>query len=63
MKMVSPEHKLFEKHPAHASHLCELVARRQMAQVARLCKGAKYMCHICGRGAAEAGSLCEPIEL
>jgi len=62
-KMVSPEHKLFEKHTGHANHLCELVAKRQMAKVARLSKGAKYVCHICGRAAAKPGALCEPVEI
>ncbi len=62
-KMVCPEHKLFEKHSGHANHLCELVAKRQMAKVARLSKAAKYVCHICGRAAAKAQSLCEPVEI
>ena len=62
-KMVAPEHKLFETHAGHANHLCELVARRQMAKVAKLSKGAKYVCHICGRAAVKASNLCEPVEL
>jgi len=62
-KMVAREHKLFETHAGHAQHLCDLVAKRKMAQVARLAKGAKYVCHICGRAAAKASNLCEPIEI
>jgi len=62
-KMVSPEHRLFEKHPRHEGHLCELTRRREMAKIAKLAKGAKYLCHICGRAAAKAGSLCEPVEM
>jgi hypothetical protein len=62
-KMVSPEHKLFTTHGGHGNHLCELVAKRQMAKVAQLSKGAKYVCHICGRAAAKAASLCEPVEI
>jgi len=62
-KMVVPAHKLFEKHDGHARHLCELVTRRQMAEVARLSKGAKYLCHICGRAAARRTSLCEPVAI
>ena len=61
--MVVPQHKLYEKHGGHANHLCELVAKRQMAKAARLSKGAKYICHICGRAAAKAGSLCEPVAI
>ena len=62
-KRVVPEHKLFLKHGGHTNHLCELVTKRQMDKVARLSKGAKYVCHICGRAAARASSLCEPVEI
>jgi hypothetical protein len=62
-KMVAKEHKLFEEHKGHTSHLCDLVAKRKMAQVARLSRGAKYVCHICGRAAAKASNLCEPVEI
>ncbi len=55
------EHKLFEKHTGHANHLCELVGKRQMANAARLSKGALYFCHICGRAAAKGSNLCEPV--
>jgi hypothetical protein len=34
-----------------------------MNEVADLAKNAKYMCFVCGRGAAKADNLCEPIEL
>jgi hypothetical protein len=61
--MIVSEHKLFEEHKGHSEHLCDLVARRKMAQVARLTRGAKYVCHICGRGAAKAENLCEPVEI
>jgi hypothetical protein len=61
--IVEREHKLFEEHTGHSQHLCDLVAKRKMAEVARLTKGAKYMCHICGRGAAKSTNLCEPIEI
>jgi len=62
-KMVAKEHRLFESHTGHAKHLCDLVAKRKMAEVARLSKGAKYVCHICGRAAAKAENLCEPVEI
>ena len=58
-----PEHKLLKKHAGHGKHLCELVQRREMDQVASLTKGAQYVCHICGRGAAKAASLCEPVKI
>jgi len=61
--LVAREHALFEQHKGHAQHLCDLVAKRKMAEVARLTKGAKYMCHICGRGAAKSTNLCEPVEI
>lgn len=53
----------YGKHTGHSSHLCELVAKRQMDKVAAAATGAEYMCHICGRAAAKAASLCEPVRL
>ncbi len=61
-KMVEPQ-KLFEPHPGHENHMCELVAKRRMDQVASLAKGAKFVCHICGRAAASGNNLCEPVEI
>jgi hypothetical protein len=55
--------KLAKTHVGHAQHLCELVAKRQMNQVAELSAGAKYVCYICGRAAAKAANLCEPVEI
>ncbi len=52
-----------EEHMGHEEHLCELVSKRRMAEVAHLTKGAKYICHICGRAAADGSNLCEPVEL
>jgi len=60
-KMVCPEHKLCSTHAGHGKHLCELVAKRRMAQVAKLSSGAKYLCNVCGRAAARADNLCEPV--
>lgn len=57
------EPALSDHHPQHGKHLCELTARRQMAQVAQAAKGARYLCHVCGRAARDRGSLCEPIEI
>jgi hypothetical protein len=62
-KRVVKEHALFKSHMGHSGHLCDLTARRQMDKVAALSKGAKYVCHICGRAAAKAGNLCEPVEI
>lgn len=62
-RRVVKEHVLFKVHPGHSSHMCELVAKRQMDRVAELSKGAKYICHICGRAAAKASSLCEAVEI
>jgi hypothetical protein len=58
---VVPEHKLFRQHTGHANHMCELVSKRKMNDVANLSKDARYVCHICGRAAAKAGNLCEPV--
>jgi len=62
-KRVVKEHRLFTSHPNHGNHMCELVAKRKMDKVAELSKGAKYVCHICGRAAADAANLCEPVEI
>jgi hypothetical protein len=61
--MTVKEHKLSEQHRGHAQHLCDLVAKRKMAQVGRLAKNAKYVCHICGRAAAKASNLCEAVQI
>ena len=55
--------KLSKTHSGHAQHLCDLVAKRRMDQVAKLPAGAKYVCYICGRAAAKAASLCEPVKI
>ena len=62
-KRIVPEHELTRKHTGHSKHLCSLVARREMNTVATLAKGANYVCHICGRAAAKATNLCEPVEI
>jgi hypothetical protein len=62
-KRTVAAHKLFKSHAGHNQHLCDLVAKRKMDRVAELSKGAKYVCHICGRAAAKAGNVCEPVEI
>jgi hypothetical protein len=62
-RRIVPEHALSEGHEGHANHLCELVSKRKMDQVAELAAGAKYICHICGRAAAKPENLCEPVEI
>lgn len=62
-KMTVGEHSLERIHKGHENHLCELTNKRQMAKVGRLAKNAQYVCHICGRAAAKATNLCEPVEL
>ena len=58
-----PARKLSDEHAGHEHHLCNLVAHRQMNLVAGLAKGANYVCYICGRAAAKAENLCEPVEI
>ncbi len=62
-KRTVSQHKLAKAHGGHAQHLCDLVAKRKMDQVAELSAGAKYICNICGRAAAKAANLCEPVEI
>ena len=61
--MTAPEKDLNKPHTGHEKHLCELTAKRNMQAVAEAVKGAQYICHICGRAAREATSLCEPVKL
>jgi DNA-binding MurR/RpiR family transcriptional regulator len=63
VKRTVAEHKLTKSHTGHSQHLCDLVAHRKMDRVAELAKDAKYVCHICGRAAAKAANLCEPVEI
>jgi len=63
MKLISPQHKLHAKHAGQASPLCDLVGRWGMANVARLSKGAKYVCHVCAPAAAKHASFCEPVDI
>ena len=62
-KRIVPQHSLFKQHAGHANHLCELVRQRKMDRVAELSQRANYVCHICGRAAAKAENLCEPVEI
>lgn len=62
-KRVVLAHSLFKTHPGHEKHLCSLVRARRMHMVADRAAGAKYICHVCGRAAAKAENLCEPIEI
>jgi len=48
---------------AHKKHLCELVQTRQMETVAELARDGQYICRLCGRVAAKAENLCEPVKL
>ena len=62
-KTKAAARKLPAKHNGHANHLCELVARRQMAKVGALSKDACCICFICGRASANPDNLCEPVSL
>jgi hypothetical protein len=62
-KKAAKRSKRYAKHTGHANHLCALVAKREMDKVATLAAGAKYVCHVCGRAAAKATNLCEPVKI
>jgi len=47
----------------HEHHLCRLVAERRIREVADLSKNGRYMCRICGRVAADARHVCEPVPM
>ncbi len=54
-------------HPGHENHLCYLhnmgVLDADVEGFKSLVKDAKFLCKRCGRAAAEAGNLCDPIKL
>ena len=60
---IASARTLYIRHTGHSGHLCEFVAKRRMDKVAKLARGARFMCHICGRAAAKASSLCEPVRI
>jgi rubrerythrin len=62
-KRMVKAHELEKSHTGHAQHLCELASKKQMNKIADLAKGAKYICHFCGRAAAKAENLCEAVEI
>ncbi len=62
-RRIVEAHALYRKHEGHGNHMCELVSKRKMDQVAEFAAGATFICHICGRAAAKAENLCEPVEI
>jgi hypothetical protein len=54
---------LEKRHTGHEGHLCAIVSKREIEKAASLAKNAKYICYICGRAAAKAKNLCEPVEI
>lgn len=43
-------------------YLCTLVEKGQMDRVAELGKEGRYFCGLCGRVAAKAENVCDPVE-
>ena len=43
--------------------LCKLVDKGKMNKVAKLAKGANYICGKCGRAAADEANLCKPVKI
>ncbi len=61
---MAKEEALIDHNEAdHDKHLCALAATHQMKTVARLAKDGKYFCRACGRVAAKAENLCDPVKL
>jgi phage terminase large subunit GpA-like protein len=55
----------YEKHAGHEKHLCFKVSNKTttLEEYKALVKDAKYLCKHCGRLAANAENLCDPIPL
>jgi hypothetical protein len=56
---------LFEtRHANHDQHLCSIVAQGPPIDTYRaLVKSGRYVCRQCGRVAANAENLCDPLDL
>jgi len=54
---------LYDYHPNHDLHMCNIVRVRNMKTVADLAQGAQFICFICGRAAKKKEHLCEPIAI
>jgi len=59
-----------ERKKEHENHLCYMIARRgflgatiDVERVKPLVSPANYMCTTCGRVAAKAENLCDPLKL
>ena len=54
-------------HAGHAGHLCYLVNvefhRKNKKDYRELVKDARFLCRHCGRAAASARNLCNPVRL
>jgi hypothetical protein len=51
--------------PGHEKHLCKMVVGDQadIEDIKPLVRNAKYICASCGRAAASADNLCNPVSL
>lgn len=56
---------LHPPHIGHRNHLCDIAERGEMTleQVKALVRDPKYVCETCGRAAAKAENLCDPVPL
>jgi hypothetical protein len=54
--------KLIERAQQRQEYLCTLVEKGHMDRVAELGKNGRYFCGLCGRVAAKAENVCDPIE-
>jgi hypothetical protein len=51
-------------HLGHSKHLCHLAeSGADLDEYKGLVKNAKFVCKVCGRAAAKAENLCEPVAL
>ncbi len=52
-------------HIGHMMHLCDMAEHGSVTldQMKALTKDAKFICNKCGRAAAKAENLCEPVPL
>lgn len=59
--------EIVKPHPGHEAHLCMAAnigfVEHNLEEYKKYVRGPKFVCKKCGRAAAKAENLCQPVEL